>query len=123
MRLSNLPILILATTAALVAACSSSSTVGTQATPVKCQVALATQTPTIGSDGGAASVTVSTSPECPWDVSTKTDWLSGLSPASGQGTSTIEFKVAANPLPSVREAEIVVNGSPLRLAQQAAPCR
>jgi hypothetical protein len=123
MRLSDLSILVLATTAALVAACSSNSAVATQPTPVKCQVALASSTATIGSDGGAASVTVTTSPECPWDVSTKTDWLSGLSPASGQGTSTVDFKVAANPLPSMREGEIVVNGSPLRLSQQAAPCR
>jgi hypothetical protein len=123
MRLFDMSIAALASAAVVLAGCSSSSAVATEPTPVKCQVSLTTPTPMIDAEGGAATVTVSTSPECPWDVSTNTEWLSGLSPASGQGTSTVDIKVAANPLPRVREGEVVVNGSPLRLSQQAAPCR
>jgi hypothetical protein len=123
MRLAHLSILALASTAALVSACSSSDTaVPTQPTAVKCQVSLAASTPVIAAQGGPSSLTVTTSPECPWDASTKTDWLSGLSPASGQGPGKVEFNVAANPLTSARDGEIVVNGSPLRLSQQASPC-
>ena len=90
---------------------------------MKCQVALAAQSSTIGADGGTGTVTVTTSPECPWTVSTGVNWLSGLSPASGQGSGTVEFGVAPNPLPAVRDGDIVVNEHRLRVSQQAAPCR
>ncbi len=92
-------------------------------TQLKCQVALAAPSSTIGPDGGTGIITVTTSPECPWDVSTGANWLSGLSPASGQGTGTVEFRAAPNPLPSVREGDIIVNENRLRVSQQAAACR
>jgi hypothetical protein len=110
--------------AAIVAGgCGSESAVTTVPTQVKCQVALAASSSSIGPDGGTGTVTVTTAPECPWDVSTGANWLSGLSPTSGQGTSTVEFRVAPNPLPSIREGEIVVNDNRVRVSQEAAPCR
>ncbi len=107
---------------AVAGGCSSNSTVATGPTQLKCQVALAAPSSSIGPDGGTGTITVTTSPECPWDVSTGATWLSGLSPTSGQGTGTVEFRAAPNPLPSVREGEIVVNETRLRVSQQAA-CR
>ena len=109
--------------ATVVGGCESQSAVTTVPTQLKCQVALAVPSSSIGPDGGMGTVTVTTSPECPWDVSTAANWLSGLSPTSGQGTSTVEFRVAPNPLPSSREGEIVVNDNRVRVSQQAAPCR
>ena len=111
------------TAAAVAGGCESKSEVTTVPTQLKCQVALAASSPSIGPDGGMGAVTITTAPECPWDVSTAANWLSGLSPTSGQGTSTVEFRVAPNPLPSVREGEIVVNDNRVRVSQQAAPCR
>ena len=108
---------------AVAGGCSSNSAVATGPTQLKCQVALAASSSSIGPDGGTGIITVTTSPECPWDVSTGANWLSGLSPTSGQGTGTVEFRAAPNPLPSVREGEIVVNESRLRVSQQAAACR
>jgi hypothetical protein len=107
---------------AVAGGCSSNSAVTTAPTQLKCQVALAASSSSIGPDGGTGIITVTTSPECPWDVSTGATWLSGLSPASGQGTGTVEFRAAPNPLPSVREGEIVVNENRLRVSQQAAAC-
>ena len=109
--------------AAVVGACESQSAVTTVPTQLKCQVALAAPSSSIGPDGGMGTVTITAAPECPWDVSTVANWLSGLSPTSGQGTSTVEFRVAPNPLPSSREGEIVVNDNRVRVSQQAAPCR
>jgi hypothetical protein len=109
--------------AAVAGGCGSESAVTTDPTPVKCQVALGTPSSSIGSEGGAGTLSVTTTPECPWDVHTAANWLSGLSPASGQGTSTVAFRVEPNPLPSIREGEIVVNDSRLRVSQQAALCR
>ena len=108
---------------AVAGGCGSNSNVATGPTQLKCQVALAAPSSSIGPDGGTGTITVTTSPECPWDVSTGATWLSGLSPASGQGPGTVEFRAAPNPLPSVREGEIVVNDNRLRVSQQAAACR
>lgn len=107
---------------ALVAACGSNSSVATSPTQVKCQVALDTASPTIGPDGGAGTVTVTTSPECPWDVSAAVSWLTGLSPTSGQGSGTVDFLVGPNPLPTARVGDIVINDTRLRVSQQPAAC-
>ena len=108
---------------AVAGGCSSDSTVATGPTQLKCQVALAAPSSTIGPDGGTGTITVTTSPECPWDVSTGASWLSGLSPTSGQGTGTVGFRAAPNPLATVREGDIIVNENRLRVSQQAAACR
>lgn len=109
--------------AVAVVGCSPNSTVATSPTGSKCQVALAASSSVIDNQGGLGTITVTTAPECPWDVSTSANWLSGLSPASGQGTGTVEFRAAPNPLPAARDAEILVNDNRLRVSQQAAPCR
>ena len=117
-------LLVTAMTAAAVGGgCKPNSTVATAPTQAKCQVALAASSSTIGNQGGTGTFTVTTAPECPWDVSTGVNWLSGLSPTSGQGNGTVEFRAAPNPLPAAREGEIVVNDNRLRVSQQAAPCR
>ncbi len=109
--------------AAVGSACSSDPTVATGPTQAKCQVALTASTATIAGQGGSGTVTVTASPECPWDASTGASWLSGLQPTSGQGNGTVQFSAAPNPLPSEREGEILVNDNRLRVTQQAAPCR
>src|SRR5687767_7784872 len=75
--------------AALVVGCGSESNVTTGPTPPKCQVSLTVPSSNITADGGTASVAITTTPECPWDASTAAAWLSGLAPASGQGSSTV----------------------------------
>ena len=120
---SSWPLVAVLSVTAVAGCGDSESTVSTAPTPQKCQVALAVSSPSIGPDGGTGTVTITTTPECPWDVSTGANWVSGLSPASGQGSSTVEFRVAANPLPSVRQGEIVVNDNRVAVSQQAAPCR
>ena len=109
--------------AAVASGCGSNSAVTTSPTQAKCQVTLAAAFATIGSDGGMDTITVTTSPECPWDASTAATWLSELSPTSGQGTGTIQFRAAANLVPTQREGEIVVNDNRVRVSQQPAACR
>jgi hypothetical protein len=107
--------------AALVSSCDTSSTVSTGPNPVKCLVSL-TPPPTIDSGGGTGSVSIATQPECAWDASTNVAWISGLSPAAGQGTAALSFRVAANSGSSSREGMIAVNGEQARVSQRA-PCR
>jgi hypothetical protein len=110
--------------AALVAGgCETSSTLSVSPSPdiVKCQVSLVSP-PMIEAAGGTGALTVTTQPECAWDASTAVTWISGLSPASGQGTGNLEFRVAPNEDTSVRDGEILVNGTAVRVSQRAT-CR
>jgi hypothetical protein len=72
--------------------------------------------------GGTSAITVTTQPECAWTASTSANWISGLSPTSGQGNGSVSFRVSANDGASVREGTIVVNNEQARVSQRA-PCR
>lgn len=72
--------------------------------------------------GGSGTLAVTTQPECAWEASTTASWISGLSPASGQGVGNVTFRVAPNEGTSARDANIVVNGQQARVSQRA-PCR
>jgi all-beta uncharacterized protein/BACON domain-containing protein len=105
-----------------IAGCNSSSTATvTSPNPVKCQVSLATPS-VIDPGGGTATFSVTTQPECAWNVSSSVGWISGLSPASGQGNGAVEFRVAPNDEASAREGNIVVNDTTVRVSQRAT-CR
>src|SRR5512134_3952364 len=92
--------------AACVCGCETSSVVSQAPNPVKCQVTLATP-PMIDAGGGSGSFAITTQPECAWDVSTTANWISALSPASGQGAATVSFQVSANDGASTRDGMIV----------------
>ena len=107
--------------AVLAGACETSSTITSAPDPVKCQVSLGT-TQMLEAAGGTATLAVTTQPECAWEASTTTSWISGLSPASGQGTGNVAFRAAPNEGTSTREGAIVVNGQQVVVSQRAV-CR
>lgn len=76
----------------------------------------------MGADGGTGSLAITTQPECRWDAAANVNWISALSPASGQGAADVSFRVAANDGSSSREGMIAVNGEQARVSQRA-PCR
>ena len=76
----------------------------------------------VDAGGGTGTLAVTTQPECAWVATTTVNWISGLSPASGQGTGNLEFRVAPNEGASSREGTIVVNGDQVRVTQRAT-CR
>src|SRR5688572_16023678 len=98
-----------------------SSTVTAGPDPVKCQVTLAGPS-TVDAAGGMGRLTVTTQPECAWDASSPANWMTAFTPASGQGTADVEFRIAPNDGSSGREADVVVNGNTVRVSQRA-PCR
>ncbi len=75
----------------------------------------------MGASGGNSSFAVTTLPECAWTATTSANWISGLTPSSGQGNGSVSYRVAAND-GSAREGTIVVNGEQVRVAQRA-QCR
>ena len=104
-------------------ACGASSTTSTGPTPLKCQLTTALSSETIGPAGGKGSVTVTAQRECAWNATSSVGWISGLTPASGQGSGKIDFTVAANPDAIARQGSLVVNDDPIALHQDPAPCR
>lgn len=116
-------VIAIAMAAVLTAGCGSSSQTTSSPSPVKCQVSLATPSTPLEASGGVGNVAVTTQPECPWDASADPNWISEISPTNGQGNAEVTFRVAANPLPSTRQGDIIINGSRVRVLQAASPCR
>ena len=77
----------------------------------------------IDAGGGASSVTVATSAECAWTAAADVSWITGLSPASGQGAGVVRFQVSANPATSARQGRITLNGVTAQVNQAGLSCR
>jgi len=105
------------------ARCGSTSTVTTAPTPLKCGLSLSMAPSNIGAEGGTGSVTVATQAECAWTATTTASWISGLSPASGQGGGKVDFQVAANPGSQSRQATIQLNDGTVQIRQDGAACK
>jgi hypothetical protein len=115
--------LVLAVVAATVAGgCETASTLTSSPDQVKCQVSMAAPS-SVDAGGGIGTFAVTTEAECTWDVSTAMNWISGLSPTSGQGAGQVQFRVAPNEGTAAREGTILVNGNQVRISQPGAPCR
>jgi len=117
-------LLILLTSAAVgAAACGSSATTSTAPSPAKCQVSLSAPQGALDASGGSASVIVSTQAECAWSAASDVGWITGFSPAAGQGTGEVRFQVAANPTPTMRQGRITLNGVAVQVSQTGVACR
>ena len=117
-------LLILLTSAAVgSAACGSSATVSTGPSPAKCQVSVTAPQAALDPAGGSAAVTVATQAECGWTVASDVGWITGFSPASGQGAGEVRFQVAANPTTAMRQGRITLNGTVAQVSQAGVSCR
>lgn len=129
MRVASLPavplIVLVAIVLPLLGACGSASTnvVGPSATTSKCQLTIASTSKSFPSNGGSGTVTISTGRECSWTASSDSAWLSFTSSASGLGSATLTFAVAANGAAAARAANVQVNDQRLQVSEEAAPCR
>jgi hypothetical protein len=111
--------------AILVAAgsCGASTKTSTGPTPPKCQTSVALSTPLVAAAGGSAKLNVTAQRECAWTVSSAVGWISGLTPASGQGDAEVTFSVASNPDAVARQGDLIVNDQHVPVRQDAAACR
>ena len=109
--------------ACAVGACGSSVATSTGPSPAKCAVTFAVPASPVSSGGDTATVGLTTQPECAWSASSDAAWITGLTPASGQGSAQLQMQIAANPDGTVRQGDIIVNGQRARIRQDAAACR
>ena len=108
--------------ACLAAACSKTSTSLTAPSSDKCQVTATNAPSSFAASGGQGSLTIATSRDCTWSVSSEANWVSIAGDRSGQGEASIPYTVAPNPAPSVRSGAIVVGSQSVAVSQAAAPC-
>ena len=104
-------------------ACTSTETSTSVAAPSdrKCQFQLGNSQSSFPEGGGQGSLTIGTSRDCGWSVSTSAAWVT-VGNTSGQGDATISYLVASNSVPSTRAAAIVAAGQTVQLMQSAATC-
>ena len=108
--------------AACVAACGATSTeslVGPGAP--KCAVSLTAPVDPISANGDTGTVVVSTQPECEWTASAEASWITGVTPAQGQGNGQVQFLAASNASATARESAVTINGQRAIVRQNAAP--
>lgn len=106
-----------------VAACGSSSTQSTAPTSLeRCAVGLSSSTPQVSATGGQGTITLTVNRECSWTAQSGVEWIAFTSPTSGQGSATLAFTVAPNPVVTPRQAALGVNEGRVDVRQAAADC-
>jgi hypothetical protein len=101
-------------------ACDESFSGSVNPSAVSCQVSASMPIQSLAATGGPASLRVTALPECAWQITPTSSWITGVTPASGQGEQQVSFVVAANPAPQARQGEIVINALRLTVRQDAA---
>jgi hypothetical protein len=106
-----------------VGACGSTSTESvTGPSAPKCSVSLSGPAESIGADGGAGSVVVTTQPECAWTATAEASWITALTPAQGQGDGQVQFQAGPNPNAAARSGAININGQRAVVQQGGSAC-
>jgi hypothetical protein len=77
---------------------------------VACTYAVSPTSASFGAAGGSTSFTVTTTSGCAWTAAATASWLSVTSGASGTGTGTVTYSVAANPDAASRTASVTAGG-------------
>ena len=67
--------------------------------------------------GGSASIRLTTGDACAWAAASSVSWLSLTSPASGKGTASISFTVAANGSTASRTGTLTAAGQTFTVTQ------
>jgi hypothetical protein len=106
----------------LVSSCGSTAETVTGPSQVRCGVQAQAEHLSFTSDGGTATMRVTTNRECTWSAQSEAPWLTLTPPMSGQGDGTVQFTVTPNGLPSSRATAIKVEDQHLQVSQAGRPC-
>ena len=102
--------------------CGSSTETSVVAPSPRCGVSITNNTSTVPAAGGNGSLIVNVERECAWSARAEASWIT-LGGTGGQGTATLSYTVAPNPIGTPRRGAIVVGEQRAEVAQEAAPCR
>src|SRR5262245_6525053 len=104
-------LLISAITVCALLGCSSTqtSTGVTASANQKCQFQVAASSSSFPENGGTGTLSIDTTRDCTWSVSSNANWVS-LADAAGQGGASVPYTVAANTVPQTRVANLNIEG-------------
>jgi len=86
-------------------------------TPV-CSFAISPANQVFGSDGGAASVTVTAPAACAWSATANAGWVTVTAGGTGAGPGAVAYSVAANPSTESRNGTLTIGGQSHAVTQQ-----
>src|SRR6185295_4535961 len=86
------------------------------------QTAITSSPTAFDSSGGMGQVAVSTARDCTWSLATDANWIA-FATVEGQGTASVPYTVAPNPVPSQRSGSISAGGARIQLSQRPEPCQ
>lgn len=73
----------------------------------------------VGANGGSGTITVQELNGCSWRASTNSSWLTVTSGASGTGSGSVTYLVAADPTGATRDAILIIGDQLLHISQTA----
>jgi hypothetical protein len=74
--------------------------------PRDCQYTLSPPSASMTASGGSATVALTTTPDCTWNVASNDSWLTLTSAGSGSGSATIAYSYAANATGAARSGTL-----------------
>lgn len=89
-------------------------------TPV-CSFAISPAAGTFGSDGGAATVTVTVAAGCTWNATSNVEWIVVTAGTTGSGPGTMAYSVNANSSTQPRSGVVTIAGQGHAVTQQGRP--
>jgi hypothetical protein len=87
-----------------------------------CTYSVLPANPTVLATGGTALFTVTTLDGCPWTAISNNSFITINSGASGTGSGTVNYTVAANSTPNIRTGTLTIAGSTITLQEAAGSC-
>jgi uncharacterized protein (TIGR03437 family) len=88
-----------------------------------CDVSLDQERAVFGAAGSVVeTIRVSTFADCAWTATSSVPWLSVARGASGTGSGTVDYSVAANPSATLRKGSLLIGNKSFEVQQAAANC-
>ena len=87
-----------------------------------CDYAITPTTRTHAPGAETNNVSLSTSNQCPWTIENTNSWITILSPMSGTGSATVDYRVTANPNIVPRTGTVAIANQTLTLVQDPLVC-
>lgn len=84
-----------------------------------CTYVLQPSSQTFAAGGGAGAIQITVASTCAWTAASTANWIAIRSGASGKGTGTVSYLVAANDTASPRSAPIAIAGQNFLVSQAA----
>lgn len=88
----------------------------------RCETTFASPPPSVSADGATLAVGIAAARDCTWTATSESPWVR-VTPASGQGETTLTVTVEPNGAARSRSSAVILNAARLAIQQEPAACR